>query len=469
MPAPSNLVEARPVGALPPARPSGRGRRRRVVGILVTLGALVVFTAVVAASAYIGTLAEPPLVLPATAASTPTGSLDGTWAVARGSEAGFRVDQTVMFMSDVVGRTSDVTGTLVAADDQVTGASLQIDLARVTSGGKAQPQFAPSLDTKRHPTATFMLTEPITLPAVFANGIIIDATANGQLTMHGVTREVGVSLSDRRERVGDPGGRFDADRPLRVGYRGAEGMRSARLGRRPWSGGVPVARSPRVTQEVPDRNGPTSGRGRDAQSHVMSGMDRDELCLQPAVELARLVSNREVSSSELVDAHLRRIERVHPLINALVQLDAHRALEAARSADRDLARGVSIGPLHGVPFTAKDNFETAGIITAIGVVARASVVPSRNATSVSDSSEPGRSCWARPTARHGEAARRRTTSSTGGRTPTTSRAPRPEAAAARRRSSPPAARRSGSGPTPAGASATRRTSAASRPSSRSVG
>ena len=77
-----------------------------------------------------------------------------------------------------------------------------------------------------------------------------------------------------------------------------------------------------------------------------------------------------------------RIEQVNPQLNAVVQVDAERALEAARSADRALAQGIPVGPLHGVPFTAKDNFETAGIITAIGVAERASVVPAQDATAV---------------------------------------------------------------------------------------
>jgi amidase len=119
---------------------------------------------------------------------------------------------------------------------------------------------------------------------------------------------------------------------------------------------------------------------------VLSDSDRrshdDELCFRPATELARMVRDREVSAIELVEAHLRRIAAVNPLINAVVQLDAERALDAARAADDVLARRVAIGPLHGVPFTVKDNVETAGIVTAIGVVERASVVPDTDATAV---------------------------------------------------------------------------------------
>jgi amidase len=114
---------------------------------------------------------------------------------------------------------------------------------------------------------------------------------------------------------------------------------------------------------------------------MMESGDSD-LCSRSASELAHLVRGRDVSARELVEAHLRRIEQVNPRINAVVQIDAERALEAARSADRALAQGIPVGPLHGVPFTAKDNFETAGIITAIGVAERASVVPAQDATAV---------------------------------------------------------------------------------------
>ena len=114
----------------------------------------------------------------------------------------------------------------------------------------------------------------------------------------------------------------------------------------------------------------------------MTGSGDSDLCFRSATELAHLVRERDVSAQELVETHLRRIEQVNPQINAVVQLDADRALEAARKADQALAQGIPIGPLHGVPFTAKDNFETAGIITAIGVAERASVVPTQDATAV---------------------------------------------------------------------------------------
>lgn len=167
--------------------------------MLVVLATLIAL-ALVAARVYIGMLAEPPLSLPAAGAEAAGGTLDGTWEVAAGSVAGFRIEQTVMFMSgDAVGRTSHVTGTLLMAGDQITSATIRIDLTTVTSAGKPQPQFALSLDTKHDPTATFTLTEPVTLPASFVTGATVTTNVTGQLTMHGQTRNVRVGVSARRD------------------------------------------------------------------------------------------------------------------------------------------------------------------------------------------------------------------------------------------------------------------------------
>ena len=97
-----------------------------------------------------------------------------------------------------------------------------------------------------------------------------------------------------------------------------------------------------------------------------------------AIELARLVRERAASATEVVEAHLRRIEAVDGELNAVVALDAERALAAAREADA----GGGDGPLRGVPFTVKDNLEAAGLEMAIGAPERAGVVPETDATAV---------------------------------------------------------------------------------------
>src|SRR3954447_15389039 len=102
----------------------------------------------------------------------------------------------------------------------------------------------------------------------------------------------------------------------------------------------------------------------------------------PAVALAALVARREASAADVVAAHLERIAAVDGAIGAVVALDADGALAAARAADAAFARGEPRGPLHGVPFTVKDNLCAAGLPMTIGDPARVGVVADRDATAV---------------------------------------------------------------------------------------
>jgi len=77
----------------------------------------------------------------------------------------------------------------------------------------------------------------------------------------------------------------------------------------------------------------------------------DEIWQRGAVGIAGLIRQRTVSSVEVVEAFLGRIEEVNPIINAVVVLTGDRAIDEARVADASLARGQTFGPLHGVPFT----------------------------------------------------------------------------------------------------------------------
>jgi amidase len=108
----------------------------------------------------------------------------------------------------------------------------------------------------------------------------------------------------------------------------------------------------------------------------------DELIFSSATALAQAIRDRQVSSEEVVEAHLRRIEAVNPRLNAVVQLTADSARAQAREADAALARGEIRGPLHGVPFTIKDWLETEGIVCAGGFKERADFVPKQDATVV---------------------------------------------------------------------------------------
>jgi amidase len=93
-----------------------------------------------------------------------------------------------------------------------------------------------------------------------------------------------------------------------------------------------------------------------------------------ASELAQRIAHRKLSSAEVVDAHLARIEAVNPSLNAVVRVLADEARAAAVLADKKLTAGETIGPLHGVPFTVKENIDVAGLPTTWGVPALAQAV-----------------------------------------------------------------------------------------------
>src|SRR3954451_14564562 len=101
----------------------------------------------------------------------------------------------------------------------------------------------------------------------------------------------------------------------------------------------------------------------------------DEVTRASATWLAAAIRAKRVSAAEVVAAHLQRIDRVNPGLNAVVQLAADRALAEARQADAVLAGGEVRGPFHGVPFTVKDVFDTAGLVTAQGLPERGAFVP----------------------------------------------------------------------------------------------
>ncbi len=101
----------------------------------------------------------------------------------------------------------------------------------------------------------------------------------------------------------------------------------------------------------------------------------DDLCFRSAVTLARLLRDGELSAREVTEAHLARIERVNPAVNAVVTLVAERALDQADAADRRRASGVALPALHGVPILNKDTHITAGIRTTMGSPIFADNVP----------------------------------------------------------------------------------------------
>tara|TARA_B100001146_G_scaffold163544_1_gene144419 strand:+ start:145 stop:1458 length:1314 start_codon:yes stop_codon:yes gene_type:complete len=115
----------------------------------------------------------------------------------------------------------------------------------------------------------------------------------------------------------------------------------------------------------------------------------DELFFNSATTLARRVRDRELRSEEIVEAHLQRIEAINPRLNAIVQLAAEQAVEDARAADAALARGESLGALHGVPFTVKDWIDTIGLPCTGGDPKFRTRLPAEDATVVARMRQAG--------------------------------------------------------------------------------
>ena len=104
-----------------------------------------------------------------------------------------------------------------------------------------------------------------------------------------------------------------------------------------------------------------------------------ELCFLTATELARRIRARDVSVTDVVQAHLAQIERVNPKVNAIVTLTAERALAEARAKDAALARGEAAGPLFGLPVAHKDLVPTKGIRTTFGSPIYRDYIPEQDA------------------------------------------------------------------------------------------
>lgn len=115
----------------------------------------------------------------------------------------------------------------------------------------------------------------------------------------------------------------------------------------------------------------------------------DELWRRGAVDLAELIRTRKASSREVVQAHLDRIAAVNAGVNAITVVLADEALRSADAADRAIAAGTKVGPLHGVPMTVKENIDLAGSPTTQGVAALAQAIPPLEAPHVTQLKRAG--------------------------------------------------------------------------------
>ena len=133
--------------------------------------------------------------------------LVGRWEVlADGSSfAGYRVEEELARIgaTTAVGRSTVLTGSLVFDGAAITEVVIEVDLTALTSDDSRRDGALrrQALETNTYPTTTFTLTEPIPIDAVPAEGVALSVTATGDLTLHGVTREVQIPMEGQL--VGD--------------------------------------------------------------------------------------------------------------------------------------------------------------------------------------------------------------------------------------------------------------------------
>jgi len=134
----------------------------------------------------------------------------GTWNVASGSQAGYRVRERLANLSaesDAVGRTENVTGSIsVEANGdgaRLTGGTLTVDTTTIASDENRRDNRlrTEGLQTDQYPTATFRVTQPVDVPAAALAGTATDITLTGDLTLHGVTKSV--QIPAQAQLVGD--------------------------------------------------------------------------------------------------------------------------------------------------------------------------------------------------------------------------------------------------------------------------
>ncbi len=130
----------------------------------------------------------------------------GTWKIASGSVAGYRVREKLAFLpaqSQAVGRTSSITGSATLTGPsksvKVTKASFVIDVSTLKSDKSMRDEkiHTIGLESDRYPKATFVLAKPVELPSSASGGKVFDVPATGAMTIHGSTQEVTIPLEMR--------------------------------------------------------------------------------------------------------------------------------------------------------------------------------------------------------------------------------------------------------------------------------
>ncbi|HEY7167320.1 MAG TPA: amidase [Candidatus Binatia bacterium] len=111
-------------------------------------------------------------------------------------------------------------------------------------------------------------------------------------------------------------------------------------------------------------------------------MTSDTICELSLIDLSKAIAARELSSVEAVTAVLSRLDRLEPKLNAFITVSREGALADAKKADGEIGQGNHRGPLHGIPVSVKDLFQTKGILTTGGSKIYKDWVPEQDSTLV---------------------------------------------------------------------------------------
>lgn len=190
-----------------------RTRTKVVIGAVIAVVALGATAAVAGPLIYRDVIAAPASEVPLLSAdeSAVSGAsgetlepaqFDGTWAVAEGSYAGYRVDEVLNGTPvTVTGRTSEVTGSFTFTDLTLEAAQFEVDVASIATDRPQRDGYFrdQAMRSATHPTATFVLTTPVTAEKAPAAGEVVEQTLNGDLTIAGVTRQVTFSVQVRTD------------------------------------------------------------------------------------------------------------------------------------------------------------------------------------------------------------------------------------------------------------------------------
>jgi Asp-tRNA(Asn)/Glu-tRNA(Gln) amidotransferase A subunit family amidase len=104
----------------------------------------------------------------------------------------------------------------------------------------------------------------------------------------------------------------------------------------------------------------------------------DQIAYAPVTQLSRWIESRAITSVRLTEIYLHRLERFDPQLHCVITLTGEHALEQARNADKEIEAGKYRGPLHGIPWGAKDLLDTAGIPTTYGAEPYRNRVPEKD-------------------------------------------------------------------------------------------